>query len=254
MLERINGPSDIKRFSREELALLCDEIRKTLITTVCKNGGHLASNLGVVELTIALHRKFDSPHDKIIFDVGHQCYTHKLLTGRFREFSTLRTENGLSGFLRPKESEHDVFVSGHSSTSLSAGLGLAEGSALLGDERYVVSVIGDGALTGGLAYEALNNAGKRKNNLIVVLNDNKMSISKNVGAMSRYLTVLRSHPSYFRIKSGIERFLIKIPFVGSPLRNAAFWLKKHIKNLFYNSTIFEDMGFAYIGPIYGHDI
>ncbi len=254
MLENIKSPMDIKRLNPSELNALCEEIRQNLICTISKNGGHLASNLGVVELTVALHRKFDSPKDKIIFDVGHQCYTHKILTGRFDKFGTIRTENGLSGFLRPEESEHDIFVSGHSSTSISAGLGLAEGLVLSGNDGYVVSVIGDGALTGGLAYEALNNAGKKKRKLIVILNDNKMSISKNVGAMSRHLAVLRSRPSYFKVKSRIESFLIKIPFIGENLRDIIFAVKKRIKNLLYNSSIFESMGFSYIGPIDGHDI
>ena len=198
MLESIKSPDDIKSLDKKEIESLCREIREKLITTVSKNGGHLASNLGTVELTVALHRKFNSPKDKLIFDVGHQCYTHKLLTGRFDDFDTIRKDGGLSGFLRPEESEHDIFVSGHSSTSISAALGIAQSNALLGKTDYTVAIIGDGALTGGLSFEGLNNAGKTKTRLIVVLNDNKMSISKNVGSVAQYLTQLRTSPRYFK--------------------------------------------------------
>ena len=254
ILQTIDAPGDLRGFNRQELAQLCEEIRAELIRVVSQNGGHLASNLGMVELTVALHRRFDSPADRIVFDVGHQCYTHKLLTGRRDAFDTIRTEGGLSGFTRPEESEHDAFVSGHSSTSISAGYGLATANRLLQKDDYVVSVIGDGALTGGLAYEALNNAGRDHSNLIVVLNDNKMSISKNVGAMARHLAVIRSRPNYYRFKSGVERFLLRIPGIGRPMRNGVFRLKRTVKNMIYNSTVFEDMGFAYLGPIDGHDL
>lgn len=254
MLESIKSPDDIKSLDKKEVESLCREIREKLITTVSKNGGHLASNLGTVELTVALHRKFNSPKDKLIFDVGHQCYTHKLLTGRFDDFDTIRKDGGLSGFLRPEESEHDIFVSGHSSTSISAALGIAQSNALLGKTDYTVAIIGDGALTGGLSFEGLNNAGKTKTRLIVVLNDNKMSISKNVGALPRHLAVIRSHPSYFNLKTKVEKALGYIPLVGKPMTEVIRRVKKGLKNLFYNSTIFEDMGFAYMGPVDGHDV
>lgn len=254
MLEKIKSPDDVKKLNKNELDDLCAEIREQLINTVSKNGGHLASNLGTVELTVALHRKFCSPKDRIVFDVGHQCYTHKLLTGRYEKFTTLRKSGGLSGFLRPEESEHDAFVSGHSSTSISAALGIARSNALKGKDDYTVAVIGDGAMTGGLAFEGLNNAGKTKSRLIVVLNDNKMSISKNVGALSRHLAVLRSHPSYFNLKTGVEKALGAIPLVGQPLTRVIRRVKKVIKSFFYNSTIFENMGFSYIGPVDGHNI
>ncbi len=254
MLENINSPKDLKKLKQNELGPLCDEIREELIKTISNNGGHLASNLGTVELTVALHRCFNSPKDKIIFDVGHQCYTHKILTGRREGFSTIRTEGGLSGFTRPSESEHDVFVSGHSSTSISAALGLTVANYLKNDDGYVIAIIGDGALTGGLAYEALNNASSFKGKLIVVLNDNKMSISKNVGAMSRHLAVIRSRPSYLRFKIGLDGVLSKIPLIGKPIANMLRWSKTRLKNLLYNSTIFEKMGFAYLGPVDGHDI
>ena len=254
LLKNIHSPEDLKALSPQQLPGLCEEIRTELIRVVSQNGGHLASNLGVVELTVALHRRFQSPKDKIVFDVGHQCYTHKLLTGRSDRFYTLRTEDGLSGFTRPEESEHDVFVSGHSSTSVSAGYGIAAANQLQGSPHYVISVIGDGALTGGLVWEALNNAGRKNSNLIVILNDNKMSISKNVGAMARYLAVIRSRPKYYRFKSRIERVLLAIPGIGKSMRNGLLRFKRWIKSLFYNSTVFEDMGFAYLGPIDGHDL
>lgn len=254
MLENINSPADLKKLNQKELGTLCDEIRDELIKTVSNNGGHLASNLGTVELTVALHRCFDSPKDKIIFDVGHQCYTHKILTGRREQFSTIRKEGGLSGFTRPEESEHDVFVSGHSSTSISAALGLTVANQLKNDDGYVIAIIGDGALTGGLAYEALNNASSFKGKLIVILNDNKMSISKNVGAMSRHLAVIRSRPSYSKFKIGLDGALTKIPLIGKPISSMLRWIKTRLKNLLYNSTIFEKMGFAYLGPVDGHDI
>ncbi len=255
LLEKIQGPKDVKSLPLEQLPVLCEEIRNVLMETVAKNGGHLASNLGVVELTVAMHRSFDSPHDKFVFDVGHQCYTHKLLTGRYKEFSSLRKQGGLSGFTRPQESEHDTFVSGHSSTSLSAALGLSVAGQLQNNNYYTVAVIGDGALTGGMAYEALNNAGRvLGNRLIVILNDNKMSISKNVGAMARHLSDIRTKPGYFRAKEGFGEFVRKLPLVGKKLYHWLFKLKTLIKNGLYNSTIFEDMGFSYIGPVDGHNL
>ena len=214
ILSNIKSPTDLKKLNSEQIEPLCREIRDCLINTVAKNGGHLASNLGVVELTVALHRVFNSPEDSIIFDVGHQSYTHKILTGRFDRIDTLRTENGLSGFMRPDESVHDPAITGHSSSSISAAYGIYKAKSLSGESGTSVAVIGDGALTGGMVYEALNNAGAGKGNFIVVLNDNKMSISRNVGALARYLTVIRSRPDYHRFKGQVEKFLLKIPFFG----------------------------------------
>ncbi|MBR5273145.1 MAG: 1-deoxy-D-xylulose-5-phosphate synthase [Clostridia bacterium] len=255
ILNKINSPKDIKELSTEELYVLCEEIRTELIETVSKNGGHLAPNLGTVELTVALHKVFDSPRDQIVWDVGHQSYTHKLLTGRFDRFSTIRQEGGISGFCRPKENEHDIMSSGHSSTSISSAYGLAKANSILGyTDRYSIAVIGDGALTGGLAYEGINNAGKSNDNLIIVLNDNKMSISKNVGAMSRHLSVLRSKPSYYKLKEDTEHFLNKIPLIGKRLSWFVSAIKSGLRRIFYRKTIFEDMGFIYLGPINGHDV
>lgn len=254
ILEKINSPADLKDLSLDELNLLANEIRTLLIDTVSKTGGHLASNLGVVELTIALHKVFKSPADQIVWDVGHQSYTHKILTGRKDEFSTLRTENGISGFTRPNESEHDIFYSGHSSTGVSAALGLATAKKLKNDKNHVIAVVGDGSFTGGMVYEGLNNAGRSFTNLIVVLNDNEMSISENVGSFSKYLAVVRSKPEYQRIKHRTEKALIKIPLIGKTLAKIIFKLKTFFKNILYNSTMFEDMGFRYMGPIDGHNI
>lgn len=253
-LDKIESPADIKGLNDTELNILTQEIREVLIDTVSKNGGHLASNLGVVELSIALHRVFDSPKDSIIWDVGHQIYTHKLLTGRYKDFSTIRKEGGLSGFSCPRESAHDAFYSGHSSTSISAALGVATAKELAGDKHTTIAVIGDGALTGGLAYEALNNAGRSGKRLIVILNDNEMSISKNVGSVARYLAVLRSKPGYFRMKARTEKAINKIPFVGKNLSEQIFKLKTWLKNTIYKSTFFEELGFRYMGPIDGHNI
>lgn len=255
LLDKINSPDDIKHFNQEEVNQLCGEIRERLIETVSQNGGHLASNLGVVELTVALHRVFNSPHDQFMFDVGHQCYTHKLLTGRREQFSTLRTEGGLSGFPKPCESEHDPMIAGHSSTSISAAGGLAAAKKLSGDDGYVIAVIGDGALTGGLAYEGLNNAGRSHERLIVILNDNKMSISKNVGSMARYLTAIRTKNRYIRFKTKLSKGLKKMPVVGDHINNILFRSKKALKGaiLHRNGTLFEDMGFLYIGPVDGHN-
>ena len=191
ILSKIKAPSDIKEMDCQTLSALCEEIRVKIIETVSNNGGHLASNLGVVELTVAMHKSFNSPKDQFVFDVGHQCYTHKLLTGRFDSFHTLRTKDGISGFCRPGESEHDIFYSGHSGTSVSAGLGLAASKILKSDDGYVVSVIGDGSFTGGMVYEALNNGGRSRAKQIIVLNDNKMSISENVGGLSKFLKKIR---------------------------------------------------------------
>lgn len=234
--------------------MLCTEIRRTLIETVASNGGHLASNLGTVELTVALHKSFNSPEDKIIWDVGHQAYTHKLLTGRFSLFSTLRKENGISGFVRPDESVHDSFYEGHAGVSVSQAAGIAAANTLKGNKNYAVAVIGDGSFGNGMVYEALNHAGSTKSRLIIILNDNEMSISENVGAMARYLAKVRAKPEYYRFKAGTEKTLKKIPIVGESLANHLFKLKAALKNIIYSSSFFEDLGFRYIGPIDGHDI
>lgn len=253
-LDKILSPRDVKKIDEKELPDLAQEVREVLIDTVSQNGGHLASNLGVVELTISLHRVFDSPKDKIIWDVGHQIYTHKLFTGRYDDFHTLRKEGGLSGFSNPSESEHDPFYSGHSSTSISEALGVATANSLSNDKHTAVAVIGDGALTGGLAYEALNNAGRSGKRIIVILNDNEMSISKNVGSVARYLAVLRSKPGYFKLKARTEKIINKIPIIGKKLAEALFKSKTKLKNLIYKSTFFEELGFRYMGPIDGHNI
>jgi len=254
ILNKIESPDDVKRLTETELNTLCEEIRDCIISTVSKNGGHLASNLGAVELTIALHRAFSSPKDAIIFDVGHQCYTHKLLTGRFKDFSTLRTKNGISGFMKPAESIHDPVITGHSSTSISAAYGIYKAKKIKGENGSAVAVIGDGALTGGMAYEALNNAGNGRSNFIVVLNDNKMSISRNVGSLSRSLTKMRNKPKYHRFKFVLSKILLNIPLIGKPLNNLVFKAKEALKSLVYKNNIFTSMGFNYLGPVDGHDI
>lgn len=253
-LENVNSPKDIKKLNIDELDALCDEIRELMIDTVSKNGGHLASNLGAVELTVAMHKVFNSPSDQFIFDVGHQCYTHKILTGRKDSFSTLRTEGGISGFTRPCESNHDIFSSGHSSTSISAAIGLAKAKTLNGDKGKVIAVIGDGALTGGLAYEALNNAGNEHNNLIVILNDNNMSISDNVGSMAKNLNHIRISPKYFTFKSKIQHALSRVPKIGAQVQRFITITNTKIRKRLYHSTVFEDLGFRYYGPIDGHDL
>lgn len=233
---------------------MCREIRDVLISTVTKTGGHLASNLGTVELTLAIHRVFDSPKDRILWDVGHQAYTHKLLTGRLDSFSTLRQEGGISGFPKPSESEHDAFICGHSSNSISAAFGIAEAMRLQGDtDHSVISVIGDGAITGGMAYEGLNNAGKSRDPIIIILNHNDMSISKNVGAVAKYLSNIRSSDEYLHTKNTVERVLDHTPLVGQPLKKAIKTSKSMLKGVLYHSTMFEDFGFVYLGPVDGHD-
>ena len=255
ILKTIKSPSDVKKLTENELSLLAEEVRDTIVSTVAENGGHLASNMGVVELTIALHKVFNSPDDKIVWDVGHQVYTHKLLTGRYDSFSTLRKEDGISGFSRPNESEHDIVYSGHSSVSISTALGIAAANKVNGSKNYAVAVIGDGALTGGLVYEALNNAGRMKDaRLIIVLNDNGMSISKNVGHLAKRLAVMRSRSGYFRLKNFTSRALSKIPLIGKPIANGIFKIKTDVKNMMYQSNFFEDMGIRYMGPIDGHNI
>lgn len=254
LLSSIRSPEDVRKLPADQLPVLAQQIRETLIETVSQTGGHLASNLGVVELTIALHRVFHSPRDKIVWDVSHQSYVHKLLTGRYDRFGTLRAEGGISGFTRPDESEHDMFYCGHSSTSVSSALGIAEANKIKGNKNYAVAVLGDGAFTGGMVYEALNNAGRSGTRLIVILNNNEMSISRNVGAMARYLARILSRPSYSKLKSRTERFLNRVPLVGRPLSNALSFTKSHIKNFIYSSTMFEQFGFRYMGPLDGHDI
>ena len=254
ILNTIKSPDDVKMLDEEYLPFLCAEIRHCLIETISHNGGHLASNLGTVELTVALHKVFSSPTDSILFDVGHQCYTHKLLTGRFEEFNTLRTENGISGFMRPDENPHDPFVTGHSSNSVSAMYGIHKAKVLQGTDSFTVSVVGDGAMTGGMIYEALNNAGSLNRKFIVVLNDNKMSISRNVGSLARHLTVIRSKSSYHKFKRRFKRVLEAIPVVGKRIANKVFKSKTVIKNAIYKSNLFESMGFSYLGPVDGHNI
>lgn len=254
LLERIREPSDIRNYTNAELEELCCEIRKKLIETVSTNGGHLASNLGTVELTVALHRSFNSPDDKIVWDVGHQAYTHKLLTGRYDKFGTIRTKGGLSGFVRPDESVHDSFYEGHAGTSVSQASGIASANMIKGNKNYAVAVIGDGSFGNGMVYEAMNHAGAAGGRLIVILNDNEMSISENVGAVARRLAVIRSRPEYYRFKANTEKALKRIPLVGNALSNFIFKIKNTLKSIIYRSSYFEDMGFRYIGPIDGHDI
>ncbi len=254
ILENIKQPSDLKSLDGASLESLCAEIRRVLIDTVASTGGHLASNLGTVELTVALHKCFRSPDDKIIWDVGHQAYTHKLLTGRYENFSTLRKEGGISGFVRPDESEHDSFYEGHAGVSISQAAGVAAANAAKGNKNYAVAVIGDGSFGNGMAYEALNHAGSTKTRLIVILNDNEMSISENVGAMARYFASVRAKPEYYRFKTGTEKALNRIPLIGKSLSNHIFKLKNTLKNIIYSSSFFEDLGFKYIGPIDGHNI
>lgn len=254
ILEKINKLNDIKQIPKEEYPILADEIREFLIHTISKTGGHLASNLGVVELTMALHLAFDLPKDKIIFDVGHQSYTHKILTGRKNDFSDLRSYGGISGFPKRRENVCDCFDTGHSSTSISAGLGLVTGNAILGNESTVVSVIGDGALTGGMAFEGLNNAARLKRNFIIILNDNNMSISENVGGVSAYLSNVRAGEAYNELKAGVVETLTKIPVVGDKLVSQIRKTKSGIKQLVIPGMLFENMGITYLGPVDGHNI
>lgn len=254
LLSRINSPEDLKKIPQKQLPLLAEEIRKKIIDVVGRNGGHLASNLGVVELTIALHRVFSSPEDAIIFDVSHQCYVHKMLTGRYRQFQTIRQHGGISGFTRRAESPHDYFDNGHSSTSVSQGLGLLSAWSLEGKKGKVVAVIGDGALTGGLALEGMNHAGQLGRNLIVVLNDNQMSISKNTGAVSKYLSKLTMSPWYQRFRYRVDHLVSKIPNSGKHLGKLIYRLKRALKGLLLSNNFFTDLGFEYVGPLDGHNI
>lgn len=254
LLEKIDSPSDLKGLKAEDLRRLAGELRETIIQTVSVNGGHLASNLGVVELTLALHYVFDSPKDKIIWDVGHQSYSHKLITGRRERFHSIRKENGISGFPKREESVHDAFNTGHSSTSISAALGILEGRDKKREDFKVIAVIGDGALTGGLALEGLNHAGHLKKDLIVILNDNEMSISQNVGALSAYMNRILSGEFYRRFRKETKSFLEGIPKLGSPMAKMAQRFEELIKGLILPGILFEELGFEYFGPIDGHDI
>ena len=254
ILEKINKPNDIKQLSPIEYNQLADEIRGFLIEKISKTGGHLASNLGVVELTMALHLAFNLPQDKLIWDVGHQSYTHKILTGRKDEFKNLRQEGGLSGFPKRSESPCDAYDAGHSSNSISAGLGYVHARDILGQKHHVVSVIGDGALTGGMAYEALNNAAELKTNFIIIINDNNMSISRNVGGMSTYLSALRTAEAYTGMKMGVTKALKKVPKVGTALVDTMRKTKSSVKQLFIPGMLFENMGLTYLGPVDGHNM
>ena len=254
ILKNIRGPADLKNLAPGELEQLSCEIRELMIDVISRKGGHLAASLGVVELTIALHYVFNAPDDKILWDVGHQCYTHKILTGRQEKFAGIRSYNGMSGFPKRRESLYDVFGVGHSSTSLSAALGVAQARDLLGKEYFVVNVIGDGALTGGMALEALNYAGEIKTDLLVVLNDNEMSIDHNIGGLPSYLAKLRTDPKYFRLKEDLEHILERIPAIGRTVLRSAERLKDSLKYLLVPGMLFEELGFTYLGPVDGHSI
>ncbi len=252
-IDKIHSPQDVKKLNNSELVQLCEEIRSFLIESVSKTGGHLSSNLGTIEASVAMHKVFTTPQDKIIFDVGHQCYTHKILTGRKDKFDKLRKLGGLSGFPSPKESEHDAFLAGHGNTAISASIGMANAKKLKGEKGKVIAFVGDGAFTGGMVYEGMNNV-RNLNNLIVVLNDNEMSISKNVGSVAHYLTQLRTSPKYFAIKRFVQAFLDAIPLIGTPFRKYLQKIKSSLRQRLYQSTMFENMGFQYVGPVDGHNI
>jgi 1-deoxy-D-xylulose-5-phosphate synthase len=254
LIEKINEPADIRSLSFTELEILAGEIRELLVETVSHTGGHLAPNLGVVELTIALHLVFRTPEDKIVWDVGHQCYVHKILTGRREQLSTIRQYGGLSGFPKTRESAHDCFETGHSSTSISAALGIALARDMNKENHDVVAVIGDGALTGGMSFEAMNHAGHLGTRLIVILNDNEMSINNNVGALSGYLNRLRTNPLYYRSKDEIENILLRIPSVGRGMVKTVERLKDSLKYLLMPGFFFEELGFTYLGPVNGHNL
>lgn len=253
ILEKVAGSGDLRDLSKEETEALCEEMRKFLVGTVSKTGGHLASNLGIVELTIAIHRVFNTEKDRIIFDVGHQSYVHKLLTGRKAGFESLRSYGGMAGFPKPSESVHDAFIGGHASDSVSVALGMARARTLKGEDHSVVAVIGDGALTGGLAYEGLADGGESGEDLIVVLNDNGMSINKNVGGVANYLSRLRLKPGYYRVKKAYRKFTALVPG-GKALYNFTHRLKQRMRAMMIGRTMFEDMGFTYLGPVDGHDV
>ncbi|MCM3784103.1 1-deoxy-D-xylulose-5-phosphate synthase [Neobacillus mesonae] len=254
LLPQIKGPNDLKKMSVDELVSLSEEIRQFLIEKLSYTGGHLASNLGVVELTVALHYSYNSPKDKMIYDVGHQAYVHKMLTGRMDRFDSLRKYKGLSGFVKRNESEHDVWEAGHSSTSLSAAMGMAYARDLKGEDNKVIAIIGDGALTGGMAFEALNHIGHEQKKLMVILNDNEMSIAPNVGAMHNYLSKIRSDRHYLKAKDEVELALRKIPAIGGTLAKSAGWIKDSLKYMMVPGVLFEELGFTYLGPVDGHDM
>lgn len=253
-LAQLQSPAQLKSCKETELKTLAQEIRRCIIDTVTHNGGHLASNLGAVELTLALHSVFDCPRDKILFDVGHQCYTHKLLTGRYERFSALRQTDGLSGFPSRQESEYDAFADGHASTAISAAVGLARARDMQGEKYRVVAVVGDGAMTGGMCYEALNDVGQRKTSLVLVLNDNEMSIDRNVGALSQHLTKLRTSRGWLGMKRAVSEGLGKVPVLGKGMHRVFRRFKNSIRNVFVKDRFFTSLGFRYFGPIDGHDL
>jgi 1-deoxy-D-xylulose-5-phosphate synthase len=254
ILDKVSGSQDIKKMSISELNLLASEIREEVLQVVSKNGGHVSSNLGVVELTLALHYVYDTPKDKLVWDVGNQSYPQKLITGRREKFPTLRTLNGVSGFCKITESPYDAFGAGHASTSISAAVGMAAARDIKGSKERVVAIIGDGAMTGGLAYEALNNAGALKTNLLVILNTNEMSIAPNVGAISHYVNKVITNPLYNRVKNDLESFVDKIPAIGHRMVETAHRIEEGIKGLLVPGTFFEALGFRYFGPVDGHDL
>lgn len=253
LIDKINSPKDVKALNFQELSLLCGEIRAFLIENVSQTGGHLSSNLGTVELTVALHKVFSTPKDKLVWDVGHQCYTHKIITGRKEGFKSLRMLNGVCGFPVPKESEHDAFVAGHGSMAISVAIGIARAKKLKGEAGKVIAIVGDGAFTGGMIYEAMNNIGVL-NNLIVILNDNNMSISKNVGSVAQYLTQLRTSPGYFKAKRDVESILNSTPLIGKAIKSGIQSVKSAFRRSIYHSTFFEELGFQYVGPVDGHNL
>ncbi len=254
LLEQIHDPSDLKRLSLKQLRQLAGELRAEIVRVVSERGGHLASNLGMVELTIAIHYVFDTPEDKLVMDVGHQSYAHKLLTGRYAQFQRLRQRDGASGFPQVEESEYDALTAGHASTAISAALGMARTRDIMHGENHVIALVGDGALTGGMCYEALNDAGQSKTRLVVILNDNDMSIARNVGAVSRYLTRLRQSKGYLAVKQGVRNRLEGIPKVGKPLFHALEKTRNLVRYLFVDDQFFAALGFKYIGPVNGHDL
>jgi len=254
MLEKINNPEDVKKLTTKEKNELAEEIRKYILEVVSNNGGHLASNLGVVELTIALHSVFDLPKDKIVWDVGHQTYVHKILTGRKEDLKTLRQLGGIAGFPKTKESATDCFNTGHSSTSISAALGMARARYIKKEDHSILAVIGDGALTGGMALEALNDAGWSQTKMTVILNDNEMSISKNIGGINMLLSKLRTKKTYSKSSDVVKKTIMKVPAIGKPIVKIVRRLKRSIKQLIIPKMFFEDIGFRYLGPVDGHDI